>query len=44
MNHQIDAAELPPFDQKRLSLFGPGVPFSMLTPPILLQPKSEQLC
>jgi hypothetical protein len=26
MNHQIDAADWPPFDQKRLLRFGPGAP------------------
>jgi hypothetical protein len=40
MNRQIDAAEWPSFDQKRLSRFGPGTSFSMVTPWSLPQPKS----
>jgi hypothetical protein len=30
-DRQIDAEEWPPFDQKRLSRFEPGIPFSVLT-------------
>jgi hypothetical protein len=38
MNHQIDAVEWPPFDQKRLLRFAPGIPSCLLTRPGLLQP------
>jgi hypothetical protein len=36
MNNQIDVAQWPQFDQKRLSRFGTGIPFSVLTPPSLM--------
>jgi hypothetical protein len=38
MNHQIDAVEWTPFDQKRLLRFARGIPSCLLTRPGLLQP------
>jgi hypothetical protein len=41
LNNQVDAREWPSLDQKRLSWFGPGIPFSMWTRPSLLHPKTS---
>jgi hypothetical protein len=43
LNHQIVAAEWLSFNQKRLSGFELGIPFSMLTRPSLPQPKRAAL-